>query len=193
MASDDVTRYARGATRRLALIEAAASLLLEQGLASLSHRAVAARAGLPLASTTYYFDSADDLCDQALRHLAEGWATRAGAVVDALPATLDRAQASQAIVAIIGGDAPSEQMLLVYERYLDAGRHHRLRPVVATWNNRLKGLVHTVLVRTSLPADDDTAALVLAVADGAAVTALAEGVPPRDAVVAALHRILSLL
>ena len=72
-------RYARGVQRRAALIEAAADLLLEQGLAALSHRAVAARAGLPLAATTYYFASVDDLRDEALEHVADEWlACRSG-------------------------------------------------------------------------------------------------------------------
>ena len=44
-------RTARGERRRQVLVQAAADLLLDEGLASLSHRAVAARAGLPLAAT----------------------------------------------------------------------------------------------------------------------------------------------
>jgi DNA-binding transcriptional regulator YbjK len=193
VAADGVARYARGAQRRSALIEAAARLLLEQGLVALSHRAVAARAGLPLASTTYYFNSADDLRDAALHHIAEGWARRAGAVVDGLPARLDHAGAAEAVVAIIGADAPSQQMLLMYERYLEAGRHERLRPVVVAWNGRLKDLVREVMDRADLPAGEDQAGLVLAVADGVAVTALAEGAQPDTAVRAALDRVFALL
>jgi DNA-binding transcriptional regulator YbjK len=193
MAADSVARYARGTRRRSALIEAAAGLLLEEGLGALSHRAVAARAGLPLASTTYYFDSADDLRDAALNHIAEEWARRAGAVVDALPAELDHAEAAQAVVGIMGADAPSRQMLLVYERYLEAGRHERLRPVVVAWNGRLKALVREVLHRADLPAGEDRASLVLAVADGVAVTALAEGTAPDTAVRAALAQLFALL
>ena len=189
MPGDPGGRYARGAQRRAVLIEAAAELLLEQGLAALSHRAVAARAGLPLASTTYYFASADDLRDEALQHVAETWRARARSVVDALPAQLDAARAADAVVRVMGADTPSQQMLLMYERYLDAGRHPRLRPVVVAWNSRLRELVQQVLVRAGLPADEDSARLVLAVADGVAVTALAEGTPPDVAVCAALRQV----
>jgi len=188
-----VGRYTRGAQRRSALIEAAAGLLLEQGLAALSHRAVAARAGLPLASTTYYFASADDLRDEALQHVAEAWAARAAAVVEGLPPHLDAARAAQAVVSIIGADGESQQLLLVYERYLDAGRHERLRPVIATWNARLEELVRQVLLRADLPPDEDRARLVLAVADGAAVTALAEGERPHVAIGQALDQLFALL
>ena len=185
-------RYVRGTQRRNVLIEAAADLLLEQGLAALSHRAVAARAGLPLASTTYYFDSADDLRDEALQHLAEAWGARARATVDALPSRLDAAGAAEAVVRIIGADAPSPQTLVIYERYLEAGRHQRLRPVVVAWNSRLRHLVGEVLLRAGLPADEDRSRLVLAVADGVAVTALAEGAPPGSAVAAALEEVFAL-
>lgn len=187
------TRYARGEHRRRALIEAAADLLLEHGLAALSHRAVAARAGLPLASTTYYFASADDLRDEALQHITHGWAERAGAVVDALPAQLDVDGAAQAIAQIIGAGETSARMLLMYERYLDAGRHQRLRPVVVAWNARLEELVRRVLIRAGPPPDDGTPRLVLAVADGVAVTALAEGTSVHEAVSAAVKRLLLLL
>ena len=193
MPSDPRGRYARGVQRRSALIEAAAHLLLEQGLTAISHRAVAARAGLPLASTTYYFASADDLRDEALQHVAEEWGARAGAVVDALPAQLDAARAAQAVGSMIGADAPSPEMLLMYERYLEAGRHQRLRPVVVAWNGHLKELVREVLRRAGLPDEEDRAGLVLAVADGVAVTALAEGAPPDVAIVAALEQLFSLL
>ena len=193
MAGTTGTRYARGEQRRSALIEAAADLLLEQGLTALSHRAVAARAGLPLASTTYYFASADDLRDEALQHIAQGWAARAGEVVDALPDRLDVERAAQAIAQVIGADAPSAQTLLMYERYMESGRHERLRPVVVAWNARLEDLARQVLHRAGIPADEGRSRLVLAVADGVAVTALAEGAPVQAAVTAALRQMLRLL
>src|SRR5919112_848912 len=193
MPGGTVGRYTRGVERRGRLIAAAADLLLEQGLAALSHRAVAARAGLPLASTTYYFTSADDLRDEALQHIAQGWAMRARAVVDALPAHLDRVHAARAVVSIVGADAPSQQLLVMYERYLEAGRHARLRPVVAAWNAQLKELVQQVLLRADMPVEDDRAGLVLAVVDGVAVGALAEGEAPEAAVGEPLDRMFSLL
>ena len=52
---------AKGARRRDLIAEAAAALVLDRGPAALSHRAVAARAGVPLAATTYYFRDLDEL------------------------------------------------------------------------------------------------------------------------------------
>jgi DNA-binding transcriptional regulator YbjK len=192
MTSDGRVRYARGAERRSALVSAAADVLLEQGFAALSHRAVAVRAGLPLASTTYYFASVEELRDEALHCVAELWLARGRAALDALPERLDRASAAEAVVAVLGADAPHEQQLVLYERYLEAGRHERLRPLVVSWNARLGELVRELLLRAALPAGEGEVDLVLAVTDGAAVTALAEGAPPADAVRTALGRLLQL-
>ena len=67
----DVTSAAtpKGERRRFALVSAAADLLCEGGFDAVRHRAVARRAGLPLASTTYYFSSLDDLIAKAVEHV----------------------------------------------------------------------------------------------------------------------------
>lgn len=43
----------------------------EVGTAGLTHRAAAAKAGVPLGSTTYYFSDLDELLEAALRTVAE--------------------------------------------------------------------------------------------------------------------------
>jgi DNA-binding transcriptional regulator YbjK len=59
------------AGRRAAILDAAAELICEKGASSLTHRAVAARAHVAVGSTTQYFDSIDDLRDEALQVLAD--------------------------------------------------------------------------------------------------------------------------
>lgn len=70
--------------RRRAIVEAAAALVVESGVVDLTHRRVAARAGLPLGATTYYFASLDELTEAALRHLADGIDAELQALADAL-------------------------------------------------------------------------------------------------------------
>ena len=55
----------KGERRRALLVGAAADLLRTGGFEAVRHRAVAEKAGLPLASTTYYFASLDDLVTAA--------------------------------------------------------------------------------------------------------------------------------
>src|SRR5437868_2045601 len=62
----------RSRRRREQLLRAATELLAEGGARAVTHRAVAHRAGLPAASTTYYFSSIQQLTDEALAmHVGE--------------------------------------------------------------------------------------------------------------------------
>lgn len=57
--------------RRREILVAASELVVENGAASLTHRAVAARAGVPLGSTTQHFASIDEIREAALQLLAD--------------------------------------------------------------------------------------------------------------------------
>ncbi len=57
--------------RRRQIVLAAAELIPEVGLAKLTHRLVAQRAGVSLGATTRYFASLDELRSEALRVMAE--------------------------------------------------------------------------------------------------------------------------
>lgn len=59
------------AARRREIVTAAAELIVEVGADGVTHRKVAARAGVPLGATTQYFDTLDDLRSAALRALAD--------------------------------------------------------------------------------------------------------------------------
>lgn len=74
------------AARRRAILTAAAELAIEVGPDRLTHRLVAARAGVALGSTTQYFASIDELREAALALLAaevdEGLAEAEAALAD---------------------------------------------------------------------------------------------------------------
>lgn len=57
--------------RRREILTAATELVIENGPAALTHRAVAKRAQVPLGSTTQHFTSIDELRETALRQLAD--------------------------------------------------------------------------------------------------------------------------
>src|SRR3954462_3237525 len=56
--------------RREQILEATLRVIGRSGREAVTHRAVAEEAGVPLGSTTYYFDSRDDLLRQSLEHVA---------------------------------------------------------------------------------------------------------------------------
>lgn len=57
--------------RRRAILAAASELIVENGAGALTHRAVAARAGVSLGSTTQYFSSIEELRASALQLLSD--------------------------------------------------------------------------------------------------------------------------
>lgn len=61
----------KGEARRVALLDAVIRVLEAGGPGAVTHRAVAAEAGVPLAAATYYFASIDDLLVSALTRATE--------------------------------------------------------------------------------------------------------------------------
>jgi DNA-binding transcriptional regulator YbjK len=190
----------RGTERRQHLTAAAGELVMEQGFGAVSHRAVAQRAGLPLAATTYYFASLEDLLAEAVGDLTDSWLAAARGVVDALPEHLDGpravAEAVLHVAALVPGGGTGTDpgaLLSLYERYVESARHEGLRPLIAAYDAGIDGLLVDVLRRAGAPAAPDAARLLLAVADGALLRALAEGRPPEAAVdaVEGVARLLS--
>lgn len=59
-------RAVQRAERQGAILGATIRILSGAGLAAVTHRAVAREAGVPLAATTYYFSSKDELVTEAL-------------------------------------------------------------------------------------------------------------------------------
>ncbi|MGN9809267.1 TetR/AcrR family transcriptional regulator [Micromonospora sp. BQ11] len=202
MDAEDVTGRrlsARGRHRRDLLLDAAGEVLMTQGFAALSHRAVAQQADLPLAATTYYFKTLDELVTEAVQRLADRWLATAREAVDRLPRTLDHPGATaEAVLDVVtltpAGAMPAEpgRLLTLYGRYLEAARHPGLRPVIDRYNDAIDDLLREILRRGGLTASLDDARLVLAVVDGALPRALAAG-QPVAAVRAPVERLLRAL
>jgi len=66
-------RQERSRQRRDELLEAAVRVFAYGGIRAVTHRAVAAEANLPTASTTYYFSSIKDLVREAIRRRLDAW------------------------------------------------------------------------------------------------------------------------
>lgn len=66
-------RQERSRQRRDELLEAAVRVFAYGGIRAVTHRAVAAEANLPTASTTYYFASIKDLVREAIRRRLGRW------------------------------------------------------------------------------------------------------------------------
>src|SRR6201984_605622 len=97
----------KGERRRYALVSAPAELFCEGGFEAVRHRAVARRAGLPLASTTYYFSSLDDLIAHAVEDIGTREAEQLKAGVAALSRRRRGAESTaDVLVDLLVGESP---------------------------------------------------------------------------------------
>ncbi|RJQ76562.1 TetR family transcriptional regulator [Pseudonocardiaceae bacterium YIM PH 21723] len=177
----------KGERRKQALIEAAAQLLAEGGFGALRHRAVAERADVPLAATTYYFDSLDELITAAVRYTAEQELNYSRSRLERIT---EGEHATEAVIELVLdavlGPAPSseglERTLLRYEGLIATSRRPYLAPVTKDLGRQLHSLLSEIFARTGRPLKDDRVRQVLALVDGAVVGALIESNPdPRQA------------
>lgn len=171
----------KGEKRRLALVDAAADLLVEGGFDAVRHRAVAAKAGVPLASTTYYFASLHDLIAAAV----ERCGTRE---LDVMQSRIDdvahRIRSVEATVELIidmlvgvfeEGIGGREQLVNRYERFVAFARHPELRDVQRRLRVQLDALIVKVLHRSGRDVEEGGLRRLVYVVDGAVVGALSEG------------------
>lgn len=173
------TARPRGAARRDALLDAAIRIVAEVGADAVTHRRVAEMADLPLASTTYWFESKEDLLTAALERAADR-------DIACLEKLLDQASKTPsdplelAVDAMIDpGDEPVQAMrgslVAAYALMLEAARRPSLRAVMRRWTDAyVEGLARLFALAGSKDPSGD-AALLLAAADGLLLERLAAG------------------
>ena len=178
MGNGQSPRQDRSRRRREALLRATIELLGETGVKSVTHRAVAERAGVPLASTTYYFQSVRQLVEEALKlHVAERVAELSGMAAVALGASGASATDIAERLAEVLAAAPTPILVAQYQMYLDAGRNPALQPAVADALAAFEGLAAGVLAALGAREPEPTAEAFVALLDGFALHRLAR---PRD-------------
>ncbi|WP_019809989.1 TetR/AcrR family transcriptional regulator [Saccharomonospora halophila] len=183
----------KGERRRAALVAAAAELLVEGGFGAVRHRAVAERAGLPLASTTYYFDSLDDLVYAATEHVGRRDLARGRERLARLGTEQRNVDTVVELVLdqLLGTDPQHEAVVLRYERLVGTGRRPHLRPLMRTLAVQLRELLTESLTRSGFDVDAERLERLIALVDGAVVNALIEVDPdPRAAAARVLREVL---
>jgi DNA-binding transcriptional regulator YbjK len=175
-------RDPRGEQRRGELLDAAVRLIGRQGIDAVTHRAVSAEAGVPAASTSYYFRSKDELIDEALRRVTEAEIARLrerraalgdvlddlDVVVEALAAWIEEQFTPQGRVAL----------LAQYHLQIESARRPEARSILEAWKDGTDELAETAM--RSLGARDPVTAAILVVAaiDGLRLRLLASGHVP---------------
>ncbi|QHZ00035.1 transcriptional regulator BetI [Streptomyces sp. S4.7] len=121
--------------RRERILAATLDLIADEGVAGVSHRKIAARAGVPLGSMTYHFSGIDQLLREAFRrftdHIVELFDT-------CLSAPADRDQARTAVADLIHtlSDGSRRDLVLTQELYTLAARQPSYRELTHEWMAR---------------------------------------------------------
>ena len=167
----------RGRRRREELLRAAMAVIDERGLGAATHRAIAERAGVPLATTTYYFSSLDQLLEEALELFVSEDVARletVGSLVAELEGTAD------AVIAAVAAELVRTSSPAQFELYIEASRREALRATVGRSLAAYRALAHGLLDRIGCSDAERAAPLVVAFLDGVAVQHVAVGGPDRE-------------
>lgn len=161
--------------RRAVIVEAALRVIARGGPAAATHRAVAAEAGVALASTTYHFGSKDEIVSQAFELAVErSIAAVRRATAPPHPGTPD--ELAERLLGLVEALCADDQAPLAaqYELMLEAGRRPALRSLTARWSraylDALEGLLDAAGVAQPRPAAEIVSDLI----DGALLARLSE-------------------
>jgi DNA-binding transcriptional regulator YbjK len=169
------TERPRGAARREALLEAVLQIVAEVGAEAVTHRRVAEVAGLPLASTTYWFDSKEELLTAALALAAERDVARLHELAGRMR---DRDPLEAVLAAVLDPvEEPSSRtsLLAAWALLLEAARRPALQELSLRWTDAYLDTVGELLGRAGSARPREDAALVLAAADGLLLEQLTSG------------------
>lgn len=179
-------------------MSAAAELLAEGGFEAVGHRAVARRAGLPLASTTYYFSSLDDLIARAVEHIAMIEVAQLRSRVSALsrrrrgPETI-----AEVLVDLLVGDVSSpglsDQLISRYERHIACTRLPALRETMRRSLRQRAEAVAEAIERSGRTVHIELVCTLTCAIDGCVVSALVEGRDPRAAALGTVIDLIEVL
>jgi len=170
----------------------------ERGADSVTHRAVAAEAGLPLSATTYWFSSRDELLEESLRLAAREEVGRLERlVVNLAPRELTIAEWAGAVAAELAGDLERDRSrhLALAELALEAGRRSRLSEEVQRWHGAHLRLAELGLRAAGSDAPASDAPIVVAALSGFVLAQLSLPDPAfeREVLRPALERLFSRL
>lgn len=122
-------RLLKGELRRQELIEATLQVVAREGVAGVSHRAVAREANQPAAA--YYFKSIDDLLTAALTVCVDQDAERMRRLAESADGSREGLTAlAELLASVMGGPG---RLLAEYELYLPAARRPELRTSTGRW------------------------------------------------------------
>lgn len=174
------TQVAQG--RREQILEATLRVIGRSGREAVTHRAVAEEAGVPLGSTTYYFDSRDDLLGQALEQVARKETDRHTQLGHELrKARSSRQLADMLLDQLVFEIDDRDAYVAEYELWLEASRRPDLREAATAWCDAVQLAVAGAMEKLGSTDPAADASLVVAAIDGLGERVLAREDDPAEA------------
>ncbi|GAA2309504.1 TetR/AcrR family transcriptional regulator [Streptomyces violaceusniger] len=121
--------------RRERILAATLDLIADEGIARVSHRKIAARAGVPLGSMTYHFSGMDDLLREAFGRFTDHIVAVFDAYLSA-PADPEQARAAVADLVHVLSEGSQRDLVLTQELYTLAARQPAYRELTQEWMRR---------------------------------------------------------
>jgi DNA-binding transcriptional regulator YbjK len=172
--------YQKGERRREEILRAALRVIGAHGADSVTHRAVAREAAVPLSATTYYFASKDELLEQTFLLAAREETERLERLVLALaPQSLTVADWAAAVSAQIASDVEQDpaKHVALFELALEAARTEALREELRRWQEAHLRLAEMGCRAVGSSAPELDARIVVSVLSGLMLEQLASGHP----------------
>ncbi|MBM3141339.1 MAG: TetR family transcriptional regulator, partial [Chloroflexi bacterium] len=183
----------RSEFKRRSILDAVLRVVADGGAEAVTHRRVAAEAGVPLGSTTYYFASRDDLLREAFRR-------HAAAVYEAIDAIADGvdlrtpADVVGFLMAMVRRELEDRSLIVVeYELIVRAARDAVLAREVAAYERNLGARLAEGLERLGVAQSLDAARTLIALVRGFEIDCLTRAAPPLGTLRARLELVLGAL
>lgn len=175
------TKTAEG--RKEQILDAALRVIGRSGREAVTHRAVAEEADVPLGSTTYYFDSRDDLLGQALEHVAQKEAERHIELGQELRKAKNARQLADMLVDQLVYEIDDRDAYVAeYEIWLEASRRPELREAATSWCDAVQLAVAGAMEKLGSTDPAADASIVVAAVDGLGERVLGREHDPAKAV-----------
>jgi len=159
----------RSRQRRDELLAATIELFAEGGSRAVTHRGVARRAGLPPATTTYYFASIEELLREALAAHINQWTSDVAALTELDPGPQISLDDATNLVSHVFAQRGPEVAALEISIYLAATRDPALRGAATEALEKFEALAVQILSRLGVQKGEPLAASIIALVAGTAL------------------------
>lgn len=122
---------AKSEQRRIQILEATLRIAAKEGIRGIKHRSVAKEAGVPLASTTYYFRDINELISDAFTLFAEKAQDNLDQFYEMVNMVLDGTSEASLRQGGSGRDALAQRLAAIVTAYLGEQFTHRKEEVLA--------------------------------------------------------------